>query len=165
MNLKPNLLDALNTQLNAEMASTYLYLSMAAHFESRNFRGMSHWMQTQAREEWSHAMKIFGYINERGGQVTLKQIDAPKSQWGSVLEVFQDSLNHECLVSDRIHGLVRLAISESDFATQSFLQWFINEQVEEEAQTNLIVEKLKMMGDGNIGLFILDGELGKRAAE
>ncbi len=163
--LKSNVQDALNSQLNAEVASAYLYLSMAAHFESQNFRGMAHWMQTQAREEWKHAMKFFGHIVDRGGRVVLARLEAPKAQWGSVLEVFQETVSHECHVTERIHSLVKLAVTESDFATQSFLQWFVDEQVEEESQAQQIVEKLKMMGDGNIGLFILDAELGKRAAE
>jgi ferritin len=162
--LKSNVQDALNNQVHAEIASSYLYLSMAAHFESRNFHGMAQWMHVQAREEWGHAMKIFQHLVDRGGQVVLQQIEAPKAQWGSVLEVFEDSYRHECQVTGRIHGLVKLATTESDFASLAFLQWFVSEQVEEEAQTQLIVEKLKMMGDGNIGLFILDGELGKRAA-
>ena len=162
--LKSNVLEALNRQINAEITSSYLYLSMAAHFESRNFRGMAGWMQVQAREEWGHAMKLFGHVVDRGGQVALAQIDAPKAQWGSVLEVFDDARKHECQVTGLIHGLVKLATNESDYATLAFLQWFVNEQVEEEAQTQLIVEKLKMMGDGNIGLFILDAELGKRGA-
>jgi ferritin len=163
--LKPNVQDALNTQLNAEVASSYLYLSMAAHLESQNFRGMAHWMQTQAREEWKHAMKFFGHIIERGGHVTLKQIDAPKGEWKSVLDVFQDTLKHEQCVTAGIHGIVKLSTAESDYATQNFLQWFVNEQVEEESSAQTIVSRLQMMGDGNVGLFILDGELGRRAGE
>jgi ferritin len=161
--LKPNVQDALNAQINAELASSYLYLAMAAHFESRNFRGLAAWMQVQAREEHGHAMKIFAQVLERGGRVTLKAIEAPKAEWASVLEVFEDAYRHECKVTGLIHGLLKLAIAETDFASQAFLQWFVTEQVEEEAQTLAIVEKLKMMGDGNIGLFILDAELGKRA--
>ena len=163
--LKPAVLNALNKQINAEIASAYLYLSMAAHFESLNFRGMSHWLQVQSREEWGHAMKIYHYVLEAGGQVTLTQIDAPKTKWKSVLDVFEDTLAHECQVTEMIYAIVKLAIQDGDFATQSFLQWFVTEQVEEESQSRMIVEKLKMMGEGNIGLFILDGELGRRAAE
>ena len=162
--LKPAVLEALNKQINAEIASSYLYLSMAAHLESRNFRGMAHWMQVQAREEWGHAMKIFGHVNERNGRVLLKQIDAPPSEWKSVRDVFEHTLSHELKVTEKVHALVKLASDESDYATLEFLQWFVHEQVEEEAQTTSIVEKLKLMGEGHIGLFILDGELGKRAA-
>lgn len=162
--LKANVQEALNNQINGEIASTYLYLSMAAYFESKNFRGLAKWMEVQAREEWGHAMKIFGHINERGGRVMLKQIDAPPSEWKSVLDVFEQTLTHELKVTEKIHAIVKLATSECDYATLAFLQWFVSEQVEEESQTTSIVEKLKLMGEGNIGLFILDGELGKRAA-
>ncbi len=162
--LKANVQEALNNQINGEIASTYLYLSMTAYFESKNFHGMAKWMELQAREEWSHAMKIFGHVNERNGRVILKQIDAPPSEWKSVLDVFEHTLNHEIKVTEKIHALVKLATSECDYATLAFLQWFVSEQVEEEAQALSIVEKLKLMGEGHIGLFILDGELGKRAA-
>ena len=161
--LKSNIQEALNNQINGEMASTYLYLSMAAYFKSKNFHGLAKWMEVQSGEEWGHAMKIFGHVNDRGGCVILKQIDAPPSEWKSALHVFEHTLAHEEKVTEMIHAIVKLAIAESDYATQAFLQWFVNEQVEEEAQTKSIVEKLKLMGDGNIGLFILDGELGKRA--
>jgi ferritin len=163
--LKPNVQDALNSQLNAELASSYLYLSMAAHFESRNLRGMAAWMKTQAREEWVHGMKIFDFIVERGGRVSLGAVGAPKADWQSALEIFEDSYKHECKITGLIHGLVKLANSESDFATLAFLQWFVTEQVEEEANVSAITEKLKMMGESNVALFILDGELGKRAAQ
>lgn len=163
--LKPNVLEALNKQVNAEIASTYLYLSMAGHLEGRNFRGMARWMQMQAREEWKHAMKLFSHIYERGGKVTLKTIEAPKNEWASVLDVFQDTLKHEQCVTAGIHANVKLAIEENDYATQNFLQWYVNEQVEEEATAQSIADRLGMMGDGNVGLFILDGELGRRAEE
>jgi ferritin len=163
MSLKSKVLDALNQQLNAEAASSYLYFSMAAFFESQNFPGMAKWMHVQGQEEWGHAMKFYRQIVDRGGRVTLKQIDAPQTEWKSVLDAFQDAYAHECEVTGLIHGLVKLAAAESDYATGAFLQWFVNEQVEEEAQVQFIVQRLKMMGDGNIGLVILDGELGKRA--
>ena len=163
--LKSNIQDALNDQMNAEIASAYLYLSMAGYYESRSFRGMAHWMQIQAREEWRHAMKFFDHIVERGGRVALRQINAPKEKWNSIQEPFQDALSHECQITGRIHGLVKLAASEADFATQAFLQWFVNEQVEEEANSLMIVERLKLVGDGNVGLLFLDSELAKRAAD
>ena len=163
--LKANIQEALNNQINAEISSTYLYLSMAAYFEAKNFRGLATWMELQAREEWKHAMKFFGQVNERGGRVILKQIDAPQSDWKSVLDVFEHVLSREIKVTEKIHALVKLAISESDYATQAFLQWFITEQVEEEATATLIVEKLRLSGDSHVGLLILNGELGKRAAE
>ena len=163
--LKANIQEALNNQINGEIASTYLYLSMAAYFESKNFHGLAKWMEVQAREEWSHAMKIFGHVNARNGRVVLKQIDAPVSEWKSPLDVFEHTLAHELKVTEKVHALVKLADSECDYATRAFLEWFVSEQVEEEAQTTNIVEKLRLMGDGHIGLFILDAELGKRAAE
>ena len=163
--LKPKLQDALNSQLNAELLSSYLYLSMAAYFEAKNLHGMARWMQAQAREEWKHAMKLFDFIVIRAGRVRLAAVDAPKAEWGSVLEVFQDAYKHECKVTGLIHGLVKLAEAESDFATHAFLQWFVTEQVEEEAQVEVIVERMKMAGETPIGLIILDGELGKRGGD
>ncbi len=163
--LKPKIQDALNSQLNAELSSSYLYLSMAAHFEAKNLRGMARWMHAQAREEWKHAMKIFDFIVDRSGRVSLTAVDTPKADWASVLEVFQDSYKHECKITGLIYGLVKLAEAESDFATHAFLQWFVTEQVEEEAQVEIIVEKLKMVGETPIGLVILDGELGKREGD
>ncbi len=163
--LKPKIQDALNNQLNAELLSSYLYLSMAAFFEAKNLRGMAGWMQAQAREEWNHAMKLFDFVVARSGRVSLKAVDAPKAEWGSVLEVFEDAYKHECKVTGLIHGLVKLAEAESDFATQAFLQWFVTEQVEEEAQVEVIVQRLKFTGENPIGVVILDGELGKRGGE
>ena len=163
MMLKANIQEALNNQINAEVSSAYLYLSMSAYFEAKNFRGLAKWMELQAREEWKHAMKFFAQVNDRGGRVTLKQIDAPQSEWKSVLEVFEHALAHEFKVTEMIHSLVKLAIAECDFATQAFLQWFVTEQVEEELTATLIVEKLRLSGDSHVGLLILDSELGKRA--
>ncbi len=163
--LKAIVQEALNNQINAEIASSYLYLSMAAYFESKNFRGLAQWMQIQAREEWKHAMKIFTQVNDRGGRVILKQIDAPQTEWKSALDVFEDVLAHEIKVSEKINVLMKLAISECDYASQAFLQWFVIEQVEEEALATQTVEKLRLSGDSHVGLLILDAELGKRAAE
>ena len=162
---KANVQEALNTQINAEVASAYLYLAMAAYFESKNFHGLARWMEVQAREEWGHAMKIFHQVNERGGRVILKHIDAPPSEWKSVMEVFEHTLTHELKVTEKIHALVKLVTIECDYATLAFLQWFVTEQVEEETQANEIVEKLKLMGESHVGLFMLDGELGARVAE
>ncbi len=162
--LKPKIQEALNSQLNAELASSYLYLSMAAFFESKNFRGMAKWMQAQSHEEWNHAAKIYNFIVSRNGRVTLETLDAPQLDWGSVREVFDDAYRHECKVTGLIGGLVKLAAAESDFATGIFLQWFVTEQVEEEAQVEFIVERLKMMGETPVALFMLDKELAKRGA-
>jgi len=154
--------DAFNGQLNAELYSSYLYLSMAAYFQSQGLKGMAHWMQIQAQEENMHAMKFFDFINERGGRVSLTQIDAPKTEWSSPLNVFEDTYNHECKVTGLINELVDLALSEKDHAANTFLQWFVTEQVEEEATAQEIRDKLKLVSDNPVALFMIDQELGQR---
>ncbi|MBN2563604.1 MAG: ferritin [Phycisphaerae bacterium] len=153
---------AFNEQLNAELFSSYLYLSMAAYFESQNLKGMAGWMRMQAIEEHMHAMKFFDFINERGGTVTLAQIDAPKTEWTSPLEVFEHTCKHESKVTGLINALVDLALNEKDHAANAFLQWFVTEQVEEEASAQEIAGKLKLVGDRGGMLFMLDRELGQR---
>ncbi len=160
--LNPKIEEAFNQQINAELHSAYLYLSMSAWFESANFAGMANWMRVQAQEELTHAMKFFDFIQERDGKVTLTQVDAPKTTWGSPLDAFQDAYQHECKISGLINGLVDLSLRESDHAANAFLQWFVTEQVEEEAAALTIVDKLKLVGDSNVALFMLDGELGQR---
>lgn len=154
--------DAFNEQIQAEMFSSYLYLSMAAYFHSINMDGMAKWMHVQTKEENSHAMKFFEHIVERGGKVELMQIDKPKIEWNSPLEAFSEAYKHEQYITGRINNLVKLAAEESDNAASIFLQWFVNEQVEEEANTSKITEKLKKIGDSVNGLFMLDSQLGKR---
>ena len=154
--------DAMNQQVNAELYSAYLYLSMAADFEGANLRGMAHWMQVQAKEETGHALKFFKYIAERGGRVTLTAIAAPPSKWDSPQAVFEEVYKHECHVSSLINKLVELAEAEKDHASAVFLQWFINEQVEEEANASEILQQLKMVGDSKQGLFMLDRHLAQR---
>lgn len=154
--------DALNKQLNAELYSSYLYLSMSACLEMKNLMGMASWMRLQVREELEHAMKYFNFIHERNGQVTLTQVDAPKTQWDTPLDVFENAYQHEQSISEMIHKIVDLSISENDHAANNFLQWFVTEQVEEEATVLLIVEKLKMIGDSGVAVFMLDAELGHR---
>jgi ferritin len=155
--------EALNQQINAEMYSSYLYLAMAAHFQTANFTGFAHWMRVQAKEEEGHAMKIYDYILERNGKIALKAVEAPPAKLGSPLKVFEETYKHEQTVTARIHKLAELAGEERDHATAIFLQWFINEQVEEEAQANLIYEQLKMIGEDHIGgIFMLDHRVGKR---
>lgn len=153
---------ALNEQLNAELFSSYLYLSMAAHFESNNWRGFAHWMKKQSEEEYGHAMKFFGYINEVGKKVTLDKIEKPKLEWNSPLEAFEEALKHEEYITKRINDLVNLAVEEKDHATNNFLQWFVKEQVEEVSSVQKIVETIKLIGDHTGSLFMLDHELGKR---
>ncbi len=154
--------EALNVQINKELYSAYLYLSMAAWCESVNLSGFANWMTIQAREEVSHAEKFFGYLNERGGRVLLQPIEGPPNEWGSVLEVFEQVLEHERLVTSLINGLVKLARSEDDYATEAFLQWFVTEQVEEESTADGVVERLKLAGEKGSGLFMLDREMGTR---
>jgi ferritin len=162
--LNEKIQDAFNKQLNAELFSSYLYVSMAAYCESQNLKGMAHWMRLQAQEENMHAMKFFDFINERGGKVVLTQIDAPKVEWSSPLEVFEDTCEHERKVTALIHNLVDLALSEKDHAAYAFLQWFVTEQVEEEASAQEIAGKLKLVGDRAGMLFMLDRELAQRPA-
>jgi len=153
---------ALNQQLNAELYSSYLYLSMSAYFQSINLPGFANWMRVQAQEELVHAMKFYDFINERGGRVMLQQVKAPPAEWSSPLDVFENAYKHEQKVTGLINDLVNLAVGERDHATNIFLQWFVTEQVEEEASADEVVQKLKLVGDDSSGLFMLDGEMGQR---
>ncbi len=162
--LKPKMQEALNRQVNAELYSAYLYLSMSAYFESRGLQGMAHWMRMQFEEEQIHGLKIYDFVNERSGRVILAEIEAPETEWDSALDVFENAYGHEQKVTGLIDDLVSLAYEEKDHATASFLQWFVDEQVEEEANVSQIVDQLKMVGDSGAALFLLDGQLGQRAA-
>ena len=153
---------AINQQINAEMYSSYLYLSMATYFESKSLGGFSNWMRQQAQEELFHGMKMFDYVCERGGQVTLKAIDKPPSKWSSPLNAFENVLSHEQKVTGLINNLVNLALEERDHATNIFLQWFVSEQVEEEDTAGGLVDKLILIGKDANGLFMLDSELATR---
>ena len=154
--------DTLNDQVNKELYSAYLYLAMQAYFNSLNLKGFANWMQIQTQEELTHAMKFYDYILERGGKVILTAIDGPPSEWETPLAVFENSYKHEVGVSARINEIVNLAIEEKDHASNTFLQWFVNEQVEEEASADEVRQKLKLIGDDSSGLFMLDQELAKR---
>ncbi len=153
---------ALNAQVNAEMYSAYLYLSMSAYFQSKSLSGFASWMHVQAQEEMVHAMKLYGFINERGGRVILELIEAPPTEWESPLATLEAVYEHEQKVTGLINELVELALEKHDHATNIFLQWFVSEQVEEEDSANDVVEKIKLMGDARGGLFMLDRELGQR---
>ncbi|MGH2541413.1 MAG: ferritin [Ardenticatenaceae bacterium] len=154
--------EALNNQINLEFESMYAYLSMAAHFEGVNLQGFARWMRFQSEEEQAHAMRLFDYVLERDGRVVLQAIKQPSAEFGSPIEVFRQALAHEQKVSRAIHDLYALAASESDYAAQAMLQWFIEEQVEEEDTARTIVAHLEMIGDDKAALFLLDRELGAR---
>ena len=162
--LSQRLQDAINGQIQHEFYSAYLYLSMSAHFEAMHLPGCARWMRLQSQEEASHAMKLFDFVLEREGRVALQAIEPPPSKFKSPLNVFQQALEHERKVTGMIHRLYELAAKENDYATQVMLQWFIQEQVEEERTANDIVEQLKMIGDQAAALFILDKDLGARGA-
>ncbi len=156
--------NALNGQLNAEMYSGYLYLSMNAYFKSINLDGFANWMHYQAQEELAHAMKFYDFIISRGGRVKLAQVDAPPNTWDSPLAIFEATLEHEQKVTGLINDLVELALAEHDHASNIFLQWFVSEQVEEEENVGGVLEQLKLMGEAKGGLFMMDRELAKRSA-
>ena len=160
--LKKKVEAALNDQLNKELYSGYLYLSMAAYFDSINLAGFANWMRVQAQEEFVHAMKFFDFINERDGRVLLKPIDGPVTQWKSPVDVFDQTYKHEVLVTKSIHKLVDIAEAESDHATKTFLDWFVTEQVEEEATASGILENVKLIEKAPGGLFMMDRELAQR---
>ena len=160
--LNPRIEAALNSQINAELYSSYLYVSMSAYFDSQNLAGMANWMRIQAQEEVAHAVKFFDFVNERDGRVLLTQIEGPKTEWTSPLDVFEEAYAHEQKVTGLINDLVDLSLGEKDHASNAFLQWFVTEQVEEEAAAKTIVDKLKMIGDNPVALYMLDGELGTR---
>jgi ferritin len=160
MNLKVEA--AINKQINAETFSAYLYWSMAAYFQSIGLPGATNWMECQAREEMVHALKFYNFVIERGGRVTLTAIEAPDTEWKSPIEVFKAALGHERKVTGLINDLVDLAIAEKDHASNSCLQWFVDEQVEEEASAQEVVDKLTLAGDQGPGLFMVDKELAAR---
>lgn len=160
--LKENVQDALSGQLNAEMYSSYLYLSMSSYFSSTNLAGFANWTRVQAKEELMHAMKFYDYINERGGRIILKPIEGPPTEWKSPQDAFEHTLRHEQKVTGLINDLVDLVIEEKDHATNNFLQWFVSEQVEEEASATDVLQKVRRVGDDQGGLFMLDNELAQR---
>ncbi|MCL5028233.1 MAG: ferritin [Bacteroidetes bacterium] len=162
--LKEKVQKSLNQQMNAEFYSSYLYLAMSAYFESDNFSGIAKWMKIQSQEEYSHAMKFYNYLLQAAGKINLSLIEAPKVGWNSAEEVFQDTVKHEQKITKSIYDLVDLAAEEKDHATNIFLQWFVTEQVEEEATAMKILDRIKLIGENKNGLFYLDHELGKRGA-
>lgn len=160
--LDEKMTDAINKQLNAELYSAYLYLSMGAYFESEDLSGFANWMRVQAQEELSHAMKFYDYLVQRGARVTLTEIETPPTEWDSPVAVFERVFEHEQMVTGLINKLVDLAISISDHATNNFLQWYVAEQVEEEESASDVLQKVKLAGESPSGLFMLDQELSQR---
>ena len=161
--LNPKIEKAINDQINAEIYSAYLYYSMAAYFENMSLKGFSHWLRVQALEELTHVQKFYGYVFERGGRIEMQAVEAPQAEWESPLAVFQNVYEHEAEVSAMVNTLLDLSIAESDHATSNFLQWFVAEQVEEEASADEVVQRLKLVEKTDGGLFLLDQEMDKRA--
>jgi ferritin len=160
--IKKKIEQAFNKQINEEVFSFYLYLSMAAWFDTINLKGFSLWMKIQAQEEMFHAMKFYNHILERGGNVELAKIAEPKTKWETPLNLYEESLAHERHITACIDDLMNLILEEKDHASQSLVQWFVDEQVEEEANFSEIVDKLKMIGDHNPLLLMQDKEMGQR---
>jgi len=157
--------DALNEQINKELFSSYLYLSMATYFAEKNLPGFASWMHKQSGEEREHAMKLYEHLEDRGGRVTLKAIAAPKVEWASNLEAFREAAAHEALISASIHALYETALAEKDYPAQVMLQWFIHEQVEEEKNAAEIVAQLELIEERGTAVLMLDKQLGKRSGE
>jgi len=160
--LNPKIEKALNDQVNAEFFSAYLYLAMVAYFQEKNLPGFANWMTVQNQEETFHAMKFFNYVSERGGRMTLEAIEKPQFEWKSPLDAMEAAQKHEAYITGRINDLVNLATDEKDHATKSFLNWFVDEQVEEEDSVNNVVQKLRLLGNDGGGLFMMDRDMATR---
>lgn len=165
MKISDKLSEAINNQINFELYSGYIYLSMAAYFEEENLEGMAKWMKLQAVEEYEHAMRFWNHVVDRGGRVMLKEIEAPETEWNSALDAWNTAYEHEKIVSKRIFDIGDIAEKEGDKAAIPMLQWFYDEQVEEEEQTMRIRDLLEMIGDSTNALLRLDSQLGQRAEE
>ncbi len=162
MNISKEMEKAFNSQIQKEIESSYLYLSMSTWFDSEDLPGFAHWMRKQAAEETEHAMKMVSFVTERSGRVILEAIPAPKSSWKTPMDVLTETLGHEQMVTKRIYDMVNLAAKEGDLASASYLDWFVKEQVEEEASANEIIAVLKKVGDSQVGLYTLDRHLNAR---
>ncbi|MCU0848134.1 MAG: ferritin [Spirochaetes bacterium] len=160
--IKPVIEEAINSQINKELYSAYLYLSMSAYFHGRNLEGFANWMEVQTQEEMMHAKKFYDYLISRGGKVKLMPIDGPKTTWDSPDQIFDETYKHEQLVTESIDKLMDLAVKEGDHATQAILQWYVTEQVEEEANASGILEKLRLTGKDGSAIFLIDRELALR---
>jgi ferritin len=162
MELSKKMQETLNAQIKEEIFSSYIYLSMAAYCEANDLPGFAHWMQIQSTEELEHAMKFYAYIHDRGGRVTLQAIDQPPVDFKSATDVMEQTLAHEQFITNKIHTLYAQAVEEKDYASQIMLQWFVDEQVEEEKNASEILAMLKMVGDKGQGLIMIDRQLAQR---
>lgn len=160
--ISPKVQDAINAQINAELWSAYLYLSMAQQFHANGRSGIAHWFEIQFQEEQAHAQILINYLNSRDGRVLLKAIDPVPTEWSSELDAFEATLAHEQKVTALINDLYYIAESERDYATRGRLDWFVNEQVEEEETARNIIDRLKLIGDNGLAMYTLDTELGAR---
>ncbi|WP_372370726.1 ferritin [Candidatus Uabimicrobium sp. HlEnr_7] len=163
--LNDQLQEALNRHMNSEFFSSYMYLSMAAYFDSIHYKGFAHWAQEQANEELGHAMKMYQYILDKGGKIVLLPIEGPPTTWDSCLGAFEEVYKHEQKVTQQINSLYEICQENKDYATQTFLHWFITEQVEEESMSSEIVERIKLAGNSNSAVLLIDSELGSRKSE
>jgi ferritin len=154
--------DVLNTQINLEQYSAQLYLAMSAHCETKSFRGFAHWLRMQAQEETAHAMKLVAFVLDRGGRLELKSIDAPPTEFGSITQVFEKILEHEQRITTSINALFERSRQEKDYASEITLQWYVTEQVEEEANVGQILDQLRAVGEKGGGIWYLDSKMGKR---
>lgn len=162
--ISKNMSKQLNRQLNHEFYSAYLYLSMSAYCSKNDFNGAAKWFLLQYEEEHQHATRIYNYLIDQGAGISLREIANPPKKFGSLLETFEESLSHEQVMTRRLNELSDAALKEKDHATYNLLQWFVNEQVEEEASVGEIISKLKMVKEDGYGLLMIDGELGSRQA-
>lgn len=160
--ISPTMQDALNAQINVEQYSAQLYLAMSAHCERRSFKGFAHWLKVQAQEETVHAVKLIDFLLDRGGSLELQPIAAPPREFGTIIQVFEQTLEHEKGITTRINSLFELARNERDYASEITLQWYVTEQVEEEANVGQIVDHLHAVGDQGGGIWYLDSKMGKR---
>ncbi len=154
--------DALNAQINAEQYSAQLYLAMSAHCDAKSFKGFASWLKVQAGEETAHAMKLIDFLLDRGGRLELKPIPAPQTEFGTITQVFEQTLAHEQGITAKISALFELARAEKDYASEITLQWYVSEQVEEEATVGQIVDHLHAIGEQGGGIWYLDSKMGKR---
>jgi ferritin len=160
--IEKKMCDLMNEQIKNELESYYIYLSMVAYFHSGNLDGMAHWMRCQAHEEMIHAMKFFDHIIDRGGTVTLLNLTQIKTTWKSPLEAWQDTLEHEKFITAKIHDLVKLSRKENDIASDTLLNWFSKEQIEEESNAEKVLRQMEMIGDSKQGIYLLDRDLATR---